>query len=191
MRQEEQCREASRGVALCRAGPEGRVCFRPTEEGAPLPQRLGIWTQGQRPGLLPQPHHHYFSGQKSPGCCAYLLPESPAASVCVCVCVCVCVRARARARAYVWRGRWGTDSSGTFSVFQVLDKCCVRAKSLQSCPTLYDPVDCSPPGSSVHGILQAKNTGVGGHALLQGIFLTQGSNPSLLQLLHCRQILDH
>ena len=26
----------------------------------------------------------------------------------------------------------------------------------QSCPTLYDPTDCSPPGSSVHGILQAR-----------------------------------
>ena len=31
-----------------------------------------------------------------------------------------------------------------------------RSKSLQSCPTLCDPVDCSPPGSSVHGILQAR-----------------------------------
>ena len=30
------------------------------------------------------------------------------------------------------------------------------AKSLQSCPTLGDPMDCSPPGSSVHGILQAR-----------------------------------
>ena len=29
------------------------------------------------------------------------------------------------------------------------------AKSLQSCPTLCDPIDCSPPGSSVPGILQA------------------------------------
>ena len=29
-------------------------------------------------------------------------------------------------------------------------------KSLQSCPTLSDPVDCSPPGSSVHGLLQAR-----------------------------------
>ena len=34
-----------------------------------------------------------------------------------------------------------------------------------------------------------KNTGVGCHALLQGIFLTQGSNLWLLQLLHCRRIL--
>ena len=41
------------------------------------------------------------------------------------------------------------------------------AKSLQSCPTLCDPIDGSPPGSSVHRILQAKNTGVGCHFLLQ------------------------
>ena len=33
---------------------------------------------------------------------------------------------------------------------------CVYAKSLQSCPTLWDPMDCSPPGSSVHGILLAR-----------------------------------
>ena len=32
----------------------------------------------------------------------------------------------------------------------------MRAKSLQSCLTLYDPIDCSLPGSSVHGILQAR-----------------------------------
>ena len=39
---------------------------------------------------------------------------------------------------------------------------------------LCDPMDCSLPGSSVHGVLQAKNTGVGSHSLLQGIFQTQG-----------------
>ena len=32
------------------------------------------------------------------------------------------------------------------------------AKSLQSCPTLCDPIDGSPPGSSVPGILQAKHS---------------------------------
>ena len=58
----------------------------------------------------------------------------------------------------------------------------------QSCPTLCNTMDCSPPGSSVHGDSPGKNTGVGCHALLQGIFLTQGSNPDLL---HCRQILYH
>ena len=41
------------------------------------------------------------------------------------------------------------------------------AKSLLSCPTLCDPIDGSPPGPTVPGILQAKNTGVGCHFLLQ------------------------
>ena len=41
------------------------------------------------------------------------------------------------------------------------------AKSLQSYPTLCDPIDGSPPGSPVPGILQGKNTGVGCHCLLQ------------------------
>ena len=53
------------------------------------------------------------------------------------------------------------------------------AESLQLCPTLCYPMDCSPPVSSVHGILQAR-TGVVCHFLLQGIFPTQGSNPRLL-----------
>ena len=47
----------------------------------------------------------------------------------------------------------------------------------QSCPTLCDPMDCSPSGSSVHGDFPGKNTGVACHALLQGIFPTQGSSP--------------
>ena len=33
---------------------------------------------------------------------------------------------------------------------------CVCMQNLESYPSLYDPMDCSPPGSSVHGILQAK-----------------------------------
>ena len=65
---------------------------------------------------------------------------------------------------------------------------CFHTKSLQSCQTLCDPMDCSPPGSSVHGIYQVKNTGMSCHVLLQGIFSTQGLNPSFL---HCRQILYH
>ena len=47
-------------------------------------------------------------------------------------------------------------------------------------------MDCSPPGSSVHGDSTSKNTGMGCHALLQRIFLTQGSNPGLPL---CRRIL--
>ena len=40
----------------------------------------------------------------------------------------------------------------------------------QSRPTLWDPTDCSPPGSSVHGDSPDKEAGVGYHALLPGIF---------------------
>ena len=61
---------------------------------------------------------------------------------------------------------------------------------IKSCPTLCDPMDCSLPGPSVHGILQARILECC-HALLQGIFPTQGSNPCLLWLLHCRQIPYH
>ena len=65
----------------------------------------------------------------------------------------------------------------------------MRAESLQSCLTLCNPMDCSLPGSCVHGDSLGKNTGVNCHALLQGIFPTWGSNPHLLWLLHCRWIL--
>ena len=47
-------------------------------------------------------------------------------------------------------------------------------------------MDCSPPGSSVHGDSPGRNTEVGSHSLLQGIFPTQRL---VLGLLHCRQIL--
>ena len=56
----------------------------------------------------------------------------------------------------------------------------------QSYPTLRGPMDCSPLCSSFHGDSPGKNTRVGCHAFLQGIFTTQGSNPGLL---HCKWIL--
>ena len=49
--------------------------------------------------------------------------------------------------------------------------------------SLCNLIDCSPPGSSPWDS-PGKNTGVGCHALLRGIFPTQGSNPGLLRLLH-------
>ena len=55
---------------------------------------------------------------------------------------------------------------------------------LQSCPTLCEPMDCSPPDSSIHRDSPGKNTGVDCHAFLQGIFPTQGLKPRLLCLLH-------
>ena len=69
-----------------------------------------------------------------------------------------------------------------------LDIC---AKSLQLYPTLCDPVDCSAPGSSVHGILQARILEWVAVPSSRGIFLTQGLNLHLLRLLHCRWILYH
>ena len=68
---------------------------------------------------------------------------------------------------------------------------CMRA---HWCLTLWDPR--SPPGSSCPWDSPGKNTGLGGHFLLQGIFPIQGSNPCLIPalqvcLLHCRWILYH
>ena len=54
------------------------------------------------------------------------------------------------------------------------------------CLTLFSLVGCSPPGSSVHGILQAQILEWVCHSLLQRIFPSEGSN---LGLLHCRGIL--
>ena len=62
----------------------------------------------------------------------------------------------------------------------------VKVLVAQLYPTLCNPTDCSLPGSFVHGDSPGKNTGVGCHFLLQGVFPTQGSNPGLP---HCRQIL--
>ena len=56
----------------------------------------------------------------------------------------------------------------------------MHAKSLQSCLTLCDPGDYSPPGTSVHGDSPAKNTGVGCHALHQACFPIQGLSPRYL-----------
>ena len=65
---------------------------------------------------------------------------------------------------------------------------CVLCLIAQLCPTFCDPMDCSPPGSSIHGDSPGKNIGVSCHELLQGIFPTQGPNPGLLR---CRWILYH
>ena len=67
------------------------------------------------------------------------------------------------------------------SYCQLVNKCGKQASALvfvtKSCLAHCDPRDCSLPGSSVHGVFLGKNSGVGCHFLLQGIFLTQGSSP--------------
>ena len=56
----------------------------------------------------------------------------------------------------------------------------VHAKLLQSCPTLCSSMVCSPPSSSVHGILQARILDWIAISFSKGIFATQGSNVCLL-----------
>ena len=82
---------------------------------------------------------------------------------CVCLCTCVYVQVRNKIKQ-------------------------VHSSDEVLCPTLCNPMDCSPPGSSVHGDSPGQNTGMVCHVLLQGIFLTQGLNPGLQ---HCRWILYH
>ena len=61
----------------------------------------------------------------------------------------------------------------------------VKMLVAQLCLVLCNPMDCSPLGSSLWNS-PGKNTGVGCHSLLRGIFPTQGSNPHLP---YCRWIL--
>ena len=57
--------------------------------------------------------------------------------VCVCVCVCVCTQ------EYI-------------NMYMCIYEHGSKSEVAQSCPTLCNPMDCSPPGSSVHGIFQAR-----------------------------------
>ena len=54
-----------------------------------------------------------------------------------------------------WAGTAGHSDMGSDPRIQLVEEC-VHAKLLQSCPTLCNTMDCSPPGSSVRGILQAR-----------------------------------
>ena len=78
------------------------------------------------------------------------------------------------------------DSSYTMYVHVCMYTCAVLYLGSQPCPTLCNPMDCRLPGSSIHGDSPGKNTRVHCHALFQGLFPTQGSNPALL---NCRQLL--
>ena len=64
------------------------------------------------------------------------------------------------------------DDLNQITIFQA-----VKVLVDQLCLTLCNLLDCNPPGSSVHGILQAIILEWLLYPLLQGIFLTQRSNP--------------
>ena len=76
------------------------------------------------------------------------------------------------------------DESQSLIVLKMLWACSVT----QSCLTLFDPMDHSPPGSSIHLILQTRSLDWVAMPLSNGIFPTQGLN---LQFLHWQQILYH
>ena len=86
-------------------------------------------------------------------------------------------------KPYIYKSSWNFRNNIRITS---LNAYCVLFLVAQSCPTLCNPMDHSPPGSSVLGDSSGKNTKVGCHSLLQGIFPTQGSN---LGLRHCRRIL--
>ena len=65
---------------------------------------------------------------------------------------------------------------------------CVCAQLLKNVQLFCDPKDCSPPGSSIYGISQARILECVAISSSRGIFPTQKSNPGRL---HCRWILDH
>ena len=76
-----------------------------------------------------------------------------------------------------WLATWHPPRDNAFFL-------CMRAKSLQSCPTLWRHYGLRPARLLCPWDSPGKNTGGGCHALFQGIFLTQGSNMNLLCLLH-------
>ena len=70
-----------------------------------------------------------------------------------------------------------------YSAVQYSSSAAAAAKSLQSCPTLCDPMDGSPPGSPRPWDSPGKNTGVGCHFLLQRIKAKSKSEISCVRLL--------
>ena len=95
---------------------------------------------------------------------AHTKPSSPAAHYCCCCCcqvasvVSVSLRPHRRQPTRLscpWDSPGKNTGVGCYFLLQ-----CMKVKSesevAQSCPTLSNPMDCSPPGSSVHGILQAR-----------------------------------
>ena len=66
---------------------------------------------------------------------------------------------------------------------------CMHVRSVASVMSnSCDPMDCSPPGSSVHGILQARILDWVAMSSSRGIFTTQGLNLHLLRILPCRWV---
>ena len=83
---------------------------------------------------------------------------------------------------------WGCKQLNTTEWLNWTDLYLIVCLIARLCLLLCNGIECSMPDSSVHGDSPGKNTGVGCHAILHGIFPTQGSYPGLPQ---CRWILYH
>ena len=99
----------------------------------------------------------------------------------MCGCGCGCLHSAGV--NHVWGGvcrGWAPPASSGGRSCNCLGHNCLVA---QLCPTLCDPVDCSPPGPSVLGILQAR--------ILERVVIcfSRGSSRLNLGLLHCRRVL--
>ena len=148
--------EGKRLGSAIRSWPKGGGCF-----WAWFGQ-MGITQQPLQPGTNP------FSGHWGPLLHAWYLSSSPlllAQSLGF-----VWGVEAFHHQAVAWLSRMSFPQHKLHSSFFV----CMRAKLLQSCPTLCNLMDCSLPGFYVHGDSPGKNTGVGCHFLLQRIFPTQG-----------------
>ena len=80
--------------------------------------------------------------------------------------------------------KWPLKNNSRYSVHLLMEnRPCDWVKVAQSCPALCNPMDCSPPGSSVHGILQTR--------ILEWVAISFPRGSWGLGLLHCRHILYH
>ena len=76
------------------------------------------------------------------------------------------------------RGQAGLGVQKAWNLLTTKVLSCAACLVAHLCPPLCSPLDCSPPGSSVHGDSLDKNTGMSCHGLPQGIFATQRSSLS-------------
>ena len=111
-----------------------------------LTQSYGFFREGlPQTGCAPQSKAQLLSSAPLhillcvPVSVSLLLPQPPTHRICN--------------RSLVYPYRTKGDYTNPTPLPQVISVLCLVA---QSCPTLCDPMDCSPPGSSVHGILQAR-----------------------------------
>ena len=130
---------------------------------------LGFWTHGVPSPLLgdltPRRHRSYLCcphravhPQGKEGPCVFCSHHTPGPARGSCS-LNICLMSEGMVSCSP-SGNGGVSGCSCYVVIKyfatILFHGCVLAKSLQSCQTLCDPMDCSPPGSSVHGILQAR-----------------------------------